>query len=312
MERHPIKILYVAGFGRNGGTLLDRVLGEVHGFFSLGEFKFVWKKGILENELCTCGVPFRECAFWSEVFHQAFGGLDGIDAKRIMKLYSGLERTRHLPMLVSPVKSRAFRERLEDYTSVLEKLYRTISKLSGSAVLVNSSKFAGHALLLNRLEKIDLHVLHLVRDSRGAAYSWKKKKRRIERLDRIAYLRQRPAIATALIWNYRNLSSEILRFYAKTYHLLRYEDFVSSPRSHVERIVERVGGNALRLPFLNEYTVYLSKSHTQSGNPVRFVSGNLEIRLDDEWTREMSALERRVVEGVTWPLLIKYGYRKRY
>ena len=64
----PVTVLFVAGFGRNGGTLLDRVLGSVDGFCSLGEFRFVWQKGVVRNELCNCGVPFRDCPFWTAVF----------------------------------------------------------------------------------------------------------------------------------------------------------------------------------------------------------------------------------------------------
>jgi hypothetical protein len=44
------------------------------------------------------------------------------------------------------------------------------------------------------------------------------------------------------------------------------------------------------------------------GNPVRFRDGPVTLRLDDQWRREMSWRDRAVVNALTGPLRLGYGY----
>ncbi|HEY4605248.1 MAG TPA: hypothetical protein VIH08_13030, partial [Blastococcus sp.] len=39
--QRPLRVLYLAGIGRSGSTLLERILGEVPGICSLGEVVFL-------------------------------------------------------------------------------------------------------------------------------------------------------------------------------------------------------------------------------------------------------------------------------
>jgi hypothetical protein len=52
-------------------------------------------------------------------------------------------------------------------------------------------------------------------------------------------------------------------------------------------------------------------AHTASGNPMRFQTGRIRIRTDDEWRTAMSATHRRTVTALTLPLLAHYGYLTR-
>ena len=61
------QVLYIGGMGRSGSTLLAYLLGQLQGYVVAGELKFIWQNGIRDNELCGCGAPFRECAFWQGV-----------------------------------------------------------------------------------------------------------------------------------------------------------------------------------------------------------------------------------------------------
>ena len=42
----PVRVLYVAGAGRSGSTVLANLLGEVPGFVSVGEVRFLWERGL--------------------------------------------------------------------------------------------------------------------------------------------------------------------------------------------------------------------------------------------------------------------------
>ena len=67
---NKIKIIYIAGLGRSGTTLLDRVLGQADNACSTGELKLLWRRGCVKNQLCGCGKSFNTCMFWYSVMTQ--------------------------------------------------------------------------------------------------------------------------------------------------------------------------------------------------------------------------------------------------
>ena len=81
-QRDKIVVLYIAGWGRSGSTIMVNILGQLPGFAHVGEISNVWTRGVLENNPCGCGTPFGECATWSSIFARAFGGVDAQHARR--------------------------------------------------------------------------------------------------------------------------------------------------------------------------------------------------------------------------------------
>lgn len=302
-----IKVLYSAGWGRNGGTLLDRTLGEVEGFVSLGEFRMVWRKGLINNELCNCGAPFRECPFWRRVFERAFGGMEAVDPEAMHRLAESVDKTRHLPWLLLPWRPGRFQSRLDEYRRVLGRLYRAIHQESEGKVMVDSSRFAGTALVLRSLPEIELYTLHLVRDSRASCFSWQRKKRRLEVVGEVQYLKRYGIFESSFWWALRNLTVEALKRPGR-YKFLRYEDFVEAPSNSLEELVTFLGEEGGELPIDDSRSIVFGESHTQSGNPDRFQRGPVEIRLDDEWRSGMTAGKKLLVTLLTFPLLLRYGY----
>ena len=67
-------------------------LGQIHGFYSTGELRFIWSRGFGQNQLCGCGKPFRECEFWTEVVKEALGGFEDINYARIEEIREPVER----------------------------------------------------------------------------------------------------------------------------------------------------------------------------------------------------------------------------
>ena len=49
--------------------------------------------------------------------------------------------------------------------------------------------------------------------------------------------------------------------------------------------------------------------HTVSGNPMRFQK-EIKIKADMEWEAKMNISDRRLVTLMTYPMLLRYGYRK--
>lgn len=308
-QQNTKKILFIAGTGRNGGTLLDRILGQINGYTSLGEFRFVWDKGILKNELCNCGNPFKQCPFWIQVFETAFGGFDSNMAEWMLSEIRHTDKSRYLPYFLSPLKPSTWRKNVEHYVQTLEKLFSAIYTVSQSTVLIDSSKFAGYGMILGSIPEVELHVVHLIRDSRATAHSWMKQVKKPESWEADQYMkRYHPLISTAQ-WMYRNEFALALKSVAKSYHQLRYEDFSSTPQTAVQEICNTLGYPNVNLPFISSNTVLLKKTHTQSGNPGRFREGEIAIKKHDEWRAHMPRKYKTLVTTVSFPSLIQFGYK---
>jgi Sulfotransferase family len=307
----PVKVLYVAGLGRSGSTILANTLGQVEGFFSGGELNFIWKHALIENRLCGCGKPTRECGFWGPVFDTEFGGPSEELAREMMRLqYSGA-RTRHIPMMLTESGRRKIRERLGEFLDNTGRLYRAIQTVSDSRVVVDTSKEPAYGYALGMVPGVDLRVLHLIRDPRAAAYSWAKKKRQPDSAEREFMHRKSPA-QSAVLWDAWNAAIEALwrRMPAK-YLRLRYEDFIADPRRSFEEILKLAGEEDAQLPLVGDRDVKLGISHTVSGNPNRFDTGTVELRQDRAWQKQMKPSDRALVTALTLPLLTRYHYSVR-
>ena len=105
MSVNKIPVLFVGGEGRSGSTVLAALLGGHDGLFPVGEFHGVWQ-AVRTNELCACGMPFRSCAFWSQVGVDAFGGWDAVDLVAMLRFDRMFTRHRSLHRVLVPAWRR--------------------------------------------------------------------------------------------------------------------------------------------------------------------------------------------------------------
>ncbi len=306
------KVLYIGGFGRSGSTLVERILGQLPGFCSAGEIVFLWQRGLIDGQLCGCGTPVPECDFWTRVGKTAFGGWDEIDAHEMLALQKRVDRNRYIPSMVAPRLRPAAQADLDRYTDVLSRLYRGIGEVAGARVVIDASKHASTAFLLRRVPGIDLRVVHLVRDSRGVAYSWTKEVRKPEVTGDDAFMPQYSPSSSGRQWVAYNLMFDALGVIDKTM-ILRYEALMAEPRQGLERILAHADEPVTpeSFAFLGDGWVDLGCDHTVAGNPMRFHQGRLDLRLDQAWTTKLPERDRKVVTAITWPLQLRYGYSKK-
>jgi hypothetical protein len=311
MSDERMKVLYIAGSGRSGSTILGRILGQLNGFFFAGELCKIWEYGLLENRMCGCGELFRNCGFWREVFREAYGGMEKLSGRDMYELRRKSASMRHLPLFMLPGWDVRKTERISRFSGYLEKLYASIRKQAGSRVIIDCSKSVSYGHVLESMDTIDLYVVHIIRDPRGVAHEKLKTKKYQPGDEKPVYAGRYSLLESSITWDVQNLAAELFwsRFKGK-YLKIRYEDFVDKPKETVERILRMMNEeSAFSLPFIEEHKVRLdSLSHSAAGNPVRFNSGIVEIKPDLEWLREMSTEKRILVTSLTWPLLLKYDY----
>lgn len=307
------KLLYIVGAGRSGTTILSRILSGVDGFVFTGEPYYLWQEGFVENRRCGCGEPFDSCPFWTEVVARMEATTGELLPEEMIRLRARLARTRHLPGLGVPsVRSRLLRtEAGSRYLEVLEALYRAIRDVASARVLVDSSKLPSYGLLLRALPGVDFRILHLVRDPRAVAHSWQRK--RVNPASGRPFGRIHP-VRSAWIWGLWNTAAELMprRTEGSTgaYLRLRYEDFVSRPEDALRRILELVDEDR-RPVCLEGAGVHIAPGHSMGGNPARFERGPIVLRPDTRWIDRLPAHHRRIVELLTWPLMLRYGYPLR-
>jgi hypothetical protein len=310
------RVLYVGGFGRSGSTLLDRVLAQVGGCVAVGELVHLVQRGLIDDERCGCGTPFSACPFWSEVGAAAFGptGWASVDAEGIRRQQAALDRNRRIAAMALPRWGRRSDESAE-LGGWFGRVYAAVADVSGASVVVDSSKHASTAFLLRRAPGVDLRVVHLVRDSRGVAYSWAKRVERPEVTGAPTEMPRYGAGRAAAKWLSYNSLFHLLAASGVPTLPLRYEQLVADPRTALQSVLELAGldATAEAFGFVDPIgpAVELAPSHSVAGNPMRFRSGRLGLVLDEEWRERMPAGSRSVVTAITAPLLTSYGYGKK-
>ena len=305
-----VRILYIGGWGRSGSTLLDLMLGQAPGAFSAGEIREIWQSGLVENRPCGCERAFRDCSFWQAVGDAGFGGWDQIPLREILQLRYSLDRPWSLPALPLGRLVDRLGTRIQTYAQTLQRLYEAIAEVSGASVIVDSSNLPSHAFLLRAMPAIDLRVVHLVRDSRAVAFSWRKQVEKRRSAGPSAYLPRYDPVGSSLRWVLYNGLTQTLRPLHVPYSFVRYEDLVRTPCDVIGRLLRHSGltGSAAEPSYIEGHRVRLEPNHTVEGNPMRFVTGELELQADQEWRHHMRSRDRRMVTALTLPLLAAYGY----
>lgn len=309
MDSSRVAVAFVGGVGRSGSTLLCRMLDRLPLCTNVGEICYIWRHGVIGNLPCSCGALFLDCPFWTSVGKVAFGGWDPAEAARAEELRRLLGTSREL-FRVAAGRGPAHPDDLEEYAEITRALFRAVREVSGSEIVVDNSKLPAEANLRAATAGLDTRIVHLVRDSRGVAFS---RSRQVPRQDiENRLMRRIPPGRTAARWTFYNFILEAISRRPQRL-MLRYEDLVASPQEEFRRVVDFLGiaASAQDLLFLRGNEVDLVGDHGIWGNPMRLRSGPQSIRLDEEWRRAMPWSTRVKVTALSLPGLLRYGYALR-
>ncbi len=156
------RVLFIGGEGRSGSTVLERLIATHPQTCAVGELKNLFERGVGHDELCGCGKPVVACELWSEVGRRLIGGWETEAGRELVQFFTRVNHRLLLPLILSGRGAMVARAR-----SVLALLYPIIAELTGSSVIVDSSKHPAWAYLLAGTRQIDLRVVHLVRHPSG-------------------------------------------------------------------------------------------------------------------------------------------------
>lgn len=306
-----VKVLYFAGWGRSGTTVLGNIMGQLAGYTNVGELYYLWDRGLIDGQPCGCGESLAACEMWREVGERAFGGWGQAEAGRFRQLRNEGLRTRHLPLLRFKSSRAKVIERTQPFRDALGKLYRAIAETTGCEVIVDTSKFPSYAYLLGHCPDIELYTTHLVRDPRAVAYSWWSRSEKMTALEtgKVRNVHKHHPLTSSMLWNtWNHLLKKQWQRESLPYHLVNYENFMHEPEPTVRRIADFVGHIPAEMPFVKSHEVCIDPCHSASGNPNRFRQGNLVLRTDNEWETKMSYPMRAMVSAATVFNRPAFGY----
>ena len=306
-NNQTIRVAYIMGSGRSGSTILDCILGNHEQIESVGELCNLPQHGWLNGEYCGCGQPGNICPFWQAVRYEWVRRTGVDDVEGYIALQRKFGHFRRGPQLL--------RERIRpsgEFQAYAEQTYQLLAAIrtvSGKPIIVDSSKGPARAFALSLIKGIDLKLIHLVRDARAVAYSFKKAFEKNLKKGVQHDLRSRPVWQTALFWMQYNLESEIVRSSTpKVASIrLRYEDLTADPENTLSRIGDFLDIGLKELAQKVASGKYLKVEHTIAGNRLR-MAGKIRLLIDMEWRNKLTSPEKRTCRLVAGVLMSRYRY----
>lgn len=308
----PIKVLSIVGAGRSGTTVLASILGEVAGIASAGEIRWLWRRGVVERRPCACGLAPSDCPVWAPVVAQTLASVDTDRSRALEEIIAAQAEIATLPHRVRVLRSASAPTTswpaLSLVRNTIETACRSFASAADARVVVDSSKRPHDAAVVAALPGISHYVLHVVRDPRAVAYSWRREKT-FTVAGETYTMGTRRLSASANRWTSNGWGAELLRRHvpADRWLRLRYEDFCADPRASYREIMGLLDEQGPS-PFEGPDVVRLNPGHIVAGNPSRFTVGTVKIRVDEEWRRGMSTRDQQLIGWSTYPLRRRYGY----
>lgn len=287
--RDKIKIIYILGDGHSGSTILNLILGshtQVEGVGELTAFdKCRWyllaDQTASDGRLCSCGAPISECEYWNKV----------ID--RLRKAHS-------LPALEINSKNR------EQFENNNYAVMKAILEVSGKRILCDSSKDLHRLTRLLQGDCFDVSIVHIVRDARAVAYSYKKSGMWYKSQGLLTEERRKfyDFDNAAIRWQSTNISCFLECQKRRTrYICIRYEDLVADPGKYIAKILEKAN-----LSFESSQLIFWEHIHHHLGGNIARFKTRKEIKTDNSYLNGLSDDEWRRATRLAHYGIRLFGY----
>jgi hypothetical protein len=300
-------VVYIAGSGRSGSTLLERVVGTIPGYANVGELLDLARRVAPQDEMCGCGKAFSQCPFWTAVGKRAFDGWTEPVLRELHRQQHQVARQRYLPQLLAAPSRSGFGTRIRTYADGYAAMVTAVAAEAGARYVVDASKWPAIPLALHR-GGVDVRVIHLVRDVRGVAHSLSRSDiARPHTTSGSDVMFHNPPASGSARWLATQTEMDLVAARGVRTARLAYADFVTRPQASLARVLDQLG---LEVPpggfdRIDGTSVELGPSHGLSGNPSRFQLGRTDLRPDDRWRTQMRPRDRRVAGLIGLPQLIR-------
>jgi len=320
------QLAYILAASHSGSTLLSMLLASHPQVATVGEMKLS-SMGNITRYRCSCGEFIRKCRFWSRVkegmarrgydFDIADAGMDyrAVDSRYAQWLLGPLHRGMLLESLrdgalrISPT----WRRQLPKIHQRNAALASTVGEITGAKVIVDSSKRALRLKYLLRNPELEVKVVRLIRDGRGAALTYMDTARFADAEDPSLraggtgggrkHIKLTMAQA-AYQWKASNEDAEnVLRGLDKSRWIeVRYEELCEDTESTLRRLFQLLGVDPAKRP-----GNFRAVEHHVVGNGMRLDSTS-DIRLDERWRKQLGEHDLTIFNNVAGQMNRRYRY----
>ncbi|MGE3173748.1 MAG: sulfotransferase [Planctomycetota bacterium] len=266
MERTPGTVIYIAGYGRSGSTLLDLVLGNHTEVRGGGELMYLLDEFRHPERRCACQQPYATCEFWAPIVRE-FAAAD--DALRAQLLH--VDQRRGFVRKWFSLRRGGGAEH-DAYRGFQRALFTAMTR-GGARFVVDSSKSARDAafrpVALRRVAGLDVRVLHLVRSPFRVMRSVLKQSNwQAEGYRRAPRLRVLHALPG---WVLANVLAWLAGFAVGRRNYLRvgYQELVDRPDAVLRRIGAFLRIDTSRLEKMAREGAAFRSGHQAGGNRLR-------------------------------------------
>jgi len=280
-----IKLIFITGVGRNGSTLLGRVMGEHDNCVNVGEALSYMLNSRLkarhEIKDTGTGVTIAESPFWRAVFEDA--GFDVINSSgKIDALINEAGKTK-LKALIAANDAE-----IVEIKNKIKTFLKSISKISGAQFIIDTSKQPNIPLFLLNDDEVDVAVIHLVRDAASVVASRGSNKQYLKKVNFLRMIGR---------WIVKNKNATGLKKYFK-YILVNYEAFCTNPYNFMKVIADFIGLHPFLLDELKEKKITFHPQNIIAGNPDKYTIGSVPIKMA---VKKISKWKQVVVTIITAP-----------
>lgn len=168
-KRTPEKIIYILGPGRCGTTLLEVLLDNNTTISGVGELTHIFRDGYIANQQCSCGKKTHDCSIWSRLLKRSTWC--PLELEHFSELFSIFSSHKMFPFILF---GRIKKEDSAEYAQANDMMFSTLANITQSNVIVDSSKYAGRALVLAKQYPEKVFVIAITRDFEGVLHSFSK------------------------------------------------------------------------------------------------------------------------------------------
>ncbi len=301
-----IRFVYLTSPPFSGSTLFSFLANTHRQIATVGEMTGPLARQDPATYKCSCGCRIKECAFWQQVaermqsmgFPFDSGSFDtrirlgnSSLARRVLSGPLGnawLENIRGRMLKLWPRQYR----RLQYLVDRNKALATSILRVAGKSVFFDASKNPMTIVHLGNQPDVDLYVVHLVRDVRGASYSKRKNQERTNWRQNV----------DAWVQSNRNIEIQLRRLPADRWIRIRYEDLCRAPTETINLFFEFCGLEPAGLPH-----DFGSIEHHIVGNRMRLMERG-QVKLDEAWRRALTLDEQACAERRAGWMQARYGY----
>lgn len=301
-----MKVLYIAGYGRSGSTILDMTFSMQNNAIGVGELTHIFQH-YTENQRCSCQQPYARCSFWSRVMEQWQAQLPGISLAEAAMITTNVQkRFGRYRTHITPDRESDFVK----YGKIWHTLFTRIAQEANAGLVVDSTKSTRgvtyRPTALKQAAGLDVMILHLVRDPRAVMYSYLRGNNILLEQGE-ATVKRGGAYRMLASWIFTNAAATyVARQAGLPYLRMRYETFVTNPVDAIGQISAKFDLDLSDLQNKLRSAYPIQHDHGVAGNRVRR-QGIQKLQDDQEWQTELQPGLRKLAL-VALPLIKVYGY----